>query len=214
MYEENVTVQEEQIIPEAEPETQEAETPEEERELTPEEQKLEKRKKQVTRDEKTFRHLQGFILRLVIFMAVLWVMFFVIIGLIRMPNADMYPRIDAGDLLMFYRLDKDVKFQDVIVFTKGGTKYVGRVVAVQGDEVDIPEHGGLVVNGNALSETNIFYSTQAYEGYTTFPLKLEEGQCFVLSDHRKGGEDSRYFGPVDKSEIMGTVISLMRRNTI
>ncbi len=214
MYEENATVnvQEEQNV--AEPETQETENPEEERELTPEEEKLQKREKQSKRDEKTFRHVQTFLLRLVIFVAVLWVMFFVIIGLVRMPNADMYPRIDAGDLLLFYRLDKDVKFQDVIVFSKGGTKYVGRVVAVQGDEVNIPEYGGLVVNGNALSETNIFYSTLAYEGYTTYPLTLGEGECFVLSDYRKGGEDSRYFGPVNKSEIMGTVIGLMRRTTI
>ena len=48
----------------------------------------------------------------------------------------------------------------------------------------------------------------------TFPLTLEEGECFVLADSRNGGTDSRVFGPVSKSEIEGTVITIVRRNDL
>jgi len=184
-------------------------------ELTEEEQEeLEKSRKTAKKEEKLLRHWQTFLLRLVVLILIIWVIFFLLLGLIVMPNGDMYPRIDAGDLLLFYRLDKDVKSQDVIVFTKNGTRYVGRVVAAGGETVDIPETGGLVVNGNHVQEPNIFYSTLSYEGYTEYPVTLGEDECFVLSDYRRGAEDSRYFGPVSKKDIAGTVITVLRRDRL
>lgn len=184
----------------------------ENRELTEEE--LEDRKKAAKKAEKLLRHWQTFIFRLLALIIIIWVIFFLLLGLMVMPNGDMYPRIDAGDLLLFYRLDKDVKTQDVIVFTKNDTRYVGRVVAVGGETVDIPEMGGLVVNGNSVQESNIFYSTLSYEGYTEYPVTLGADECFVLSDYRRGAEDSRYFGPVAKSDIAGTVITVLRRDRL
>ena len=137
-----------------------------------------------------------------------------------MPMEEMYPRIDAGDLVMYYRLDKDVKAQDVIAIEKetpernGKQLYILRVVAVAGDTVEVTEDQQLMINGNAMVETNIFYPTPRYEDFIDYPLTLEEGQCFVLADNRNGGTDSRYFGPVDKKEILGTVITIIRRNNL
>lgn len=186
----------------------------------PQEQKedAQKLQKKLKKSEKSVRKYEWLILRILIILVIIWVLFFVIIGLTHMPSGDMYPRVDAGDLVLFYRLDKNVSAQDVIVLNKvtadsNGKKktYILRVVAVAGDTVDI-NSSGLVVNGNNVIESNIFYRTQAYEGYMEFPITLGEGQCFVLADFRNGGEDSRYFGPVDKSEILGTVITILRRN--
>ena len=47
-----------------------------------------------------------------------------------------------------------------------------------------------------------------------YPLTLEEGECFALADSRNGGTDSRFFGPVLNSEILGTVITIVRRNAL
>ncbi len=191
----------------------------EEAETLEETRKLEKK---VARSEKAVRRYQTFILRLVVFILVVWVLFFKIIGITHMPNEDMYPRLDAGDMLMFYRLDKDVHSQDIIVLEKvtplSGNKkqlYVCRVVAKGGDTVDITKEGRLVVNNNTVIESNIFTTeTPRYEGFTTFPITLQADECFVLSDHRDGGTDSRFFGPVKKSEIVGTVITVLRRNNL
>jgi hypothetical protein len=70
------------------------------------------------------------------------------------------------------------------------------------------------VNGYTMVETNIFYETYPLEGFTEYPLKLADDECFILADQRKGTEDSRFFGPVKYSELEGTVISVMRRNNL
>ena len=143
-----------------------------------------------------------------------WLLFGWVVGLSTAPNGDMYPRMDAGDLLLYYRLDRDVKSQDVIVFEKNNTRYVGRVVAVEGDEVEITDDERLSINGSIMIERGIYAKTPRFEGYTEYPLTLGKEQCFVLVDGREGGEDSRYFGPVEKQEILGTVITLLRRNNL
>ena len=175
--------------------------------------KKEKAENTLDKSEKKLRNFQMFAIHALVFVFVIWLLFFKFIGMISMPNNDMFPRIDSGDLLMYYRLDKDPKAQDIICFRKNDTDYVARVIAVQGDTVEITD-GSLKVNGSVMAEPNIFETTTYYEGFTTYPLTLKEGECFVLSDHRNGGEDSRYFGPVSYSEIKGTVINLLRRNNL
>lgn len=183
-------------------------------------EKTRKEMKRIKRAEASVRGYQRLLLRVGILILVIWALFFQIVGLTHMPGEDMYPRVDAGDMVMFYRLDKNVSAQDVIVLEKatpdsGGKveMFVSRVVAVAGDTVEVTD-GGVIINGNHMVENNIYSTTTAYEGYTQYPLTLGEGQCFVLADSRDGGTDSRYFGPVDKSEIKGTVITVLRRMNI
>ena len=182
----------------------------------------EKLRKKIKRSEKSVKRYQWFILRLLLLVLVIWVLLFKIIGLTRMPNDNMYPRIDAGDLMLFYRLDlQNVRAQDIVVLEtetpqSNGQKqtYVLRVVAVAGDTVEVTNSGNLVINGNSMVENGIFYSTTPYEGFTAYPITLGEDEVFVLADKRNGGEDSRYFGPVKKSDLVGTVITILRRNNL
>ena len=194
---------------------------EQNREPEKREEAAKKQMKKLKSAEKGVKSYQFFLLRVIILLLVLWVLFFQVIGLTHMPTGDMSPRIDLGDFVMYYRLDKDVTKQDVVVFEKEtpdsqgkAQLFICRVVATQGDTVEITESGHLVVNGNTMIENNIFALTMPYEGFTQYPLTLEEGQCFVLADQRDGGSDSRYFGPVEKSELLGTVITIMRRNNL
>lgn len=170
--------------------------------------------KKARRAERRLSDFQRLIIKCLVFVLVLYILFGHIVGLMMMPSGDMYPRIDGGDLLMFYRLDKDPKAQDVIAFTKNDTRYVSRVAAVQGDTVEITDEGSIIINGNSVIESNIYYETYPLEGFTTYPLTLGEGECFVLADSRRGAEDSRFFGPVKYEEIIGTVITVMRRNNL
>ena len=157
------------------------------------------------------KKLLSMISSLVILFIVLWITFAFILGIKMAPNDDMKPRISAGDILVFYRIDKDATLNEVVVLKKNGTDYVGRVVARGGDEVDITKEGNLVVNGNMVIEDNIYFSTPYYEGFLEYPLTLKENEFFILADKREGGEDSRYYGPVKLKEIKGTVIGLFRR---
>ena len=208
----------EEIIREAAPEQPE-EAKEAETEQTDEvDESTQETKKELKKSEKLVRKYEFFFLRVAILLVILWLLFFKFIGLTRMPTDDMYPRFSAGDMLLFYRLNtKNVRAQDVIVIEKtpqGSNEsdtFVCRVVAVAGDTVDITDEENLIINGNTMIESNIFYRTPRYEGFVEYPITLKEGEVFVLADKREGGEDSRYFGPVKIEEIVGTVITVARR---
>ena len=182
------------------------------------------------RKRRRVRALVSFLLRTATLALVVYILFFHIVGLTTMPGTDMAPRVSAGDLLLFYRVDRSPRTQDIIVIDKavngdnsaasGGNaeaetkRFVCRVIAAPGDTVDITEEHGLQVNGNTLSENGILQATRPYDGYLEYPVVLGEGEYFVLSDARNGGADSRCFGPVKQEEIQGIVITLLRRNNL
>ena len=160
------------------------------------------------------RALRNFLIRLFLLIAVIWVLFGVVFGLTPMANADMQPAVRAGDLMLYYRLDKNLKSDDVVVFQKEGTQYTGRIVAVPGDTVEITDESDLMVNESTVVEENIFYTTPAYDSEVKYPLTLKENQYFILCDSREGAKDSRSFGAVETGEIKGKVITIVRRSGI
>lgn len=166
------------------------------------------------RRQRRIRALRSFLFRLIALAVVVYVLLFHIVGITTMPNRDMEPRMNAGDLLLFYRIERNPKPQDVVVINKAGSgeHYVLRVVACPGDTVEVTEERGLVVNGNTQIEAGIFYPTQPYESEVEYPVILKDNEYFVMADYRNGGKDSRYFGPVTQDEIQGIVITILRRN--
>ena len=201
------------------------------------------------RRKRRLRALRSLIFRTVGLALVLYVLLFHLVGLTVMPSGDMYPRLDAGDLVLFYRLEKNYRAQDIVVFDKAVNadgsaveiperpdpgffrkalnwlgfrdpdmpetqRFICRIIAAPGDTVDISDEQGLLVNGNGMIETNIFYRTRPYEGMGEYPVTLGEDEYFVLADFRNGGADSRFFGPVKAEEIQGVVITILRRNNL
>lgn len=160
------------------------------------------------------RELRNFLVRLFLLITVIGILFGVVFGLTPMANADMQPAVCAGDLMLYYRLDKNLKSDDVVVFQKEDIQYTGRIVAVPGDVVEITDESELMVNKNTVMEDNIFYTTPAYDSEVEYPLALKEDQYFILCDNREGAKDSRSFGVVDTSEIKGKVITIVRRSGI
>lgn len=158
--------------------------------------------------------LRNFLVRLFLLITVIGILFEVVFGLTPMANADMQPAVCAGDLMLYYRLDKNLKSDDVVVFQKEDIQYTGRIVAVPGDVVEITDESELMVNKNTVMEDNIFYTTPAYDSEVEYPLALKEDQYFILCDNREGAKDSRSFGVVDTSEIKGKVITIVRRSGI
>lgn len=160
------------------------------------------------------RALRNFLVRLFLLIMVIGILFGVVFGLTPMANADMQPAVCAGDLMLYYRLDKNLKSDDVVVFQKEGIQYTGRIVAVPGDVVEITDESDLMVNKSTVMEDNIFYTTPAYDSEVEYPLTLKEDQYFILCDNREGAKDSRSFGVVDTGEIKGKVITIVRRSGI
>ena len=158
--------------------------------------------------------IKSFFTRLVVMIVMIYIMFFVIFGLQPMSNDDMKPRISAGDLMLFYRLETRINSSDVVVFRKDGKTYTGRVVAKGGDKVEVTDDSSLKINDSTMIESDIFYSTPKYEDYIQYPVTLQQDEYFILCDYRNGAKDSRYFGPVKEKEIMGKVITIIRRSNL
>ena len=122
-----------------------------------------------------------------------------------------------GDYLLvlsnvFYRNPKQ---GDVIVASKetfdNGAPIVKRVIATEGQVVDIDFNQGVVyVDGEALDEPYTFTGTNVAEG-TQFPLVVEEGCVFLMGDNRNESMDSRdpEIGQVDTREILGKAVFLL-----
>lgn len=170
--------------------------------------------KKHTTPVRKLRYARAFVMEFFCVVLIIYVFFSFVFGIFVAPNDDMYPVAASGDLMMYYRLDKDVLSKDIIFFEEDGVMRTARVIARGGDTVDITEDGGVIVNGNTIIETNIHTPTYRYEGYIDYPVKLGEDECFVLCEARNGTEDSRYFGPVHKSMIKGTTILVLRRNSL
>ena len=103
---------------------------------------------------------------------------------------------------------------DVIVASKdsfdNGAPIVKRVIATEGQEVNIDFQSGIVyVDGVALDEPYTMTPTNNPEGIA-FPLVVEEGCIFVMGDNRNASKDSRdpEIGQIDRREILGKVIFL------
>ena len=160
------------------------------------------------------RDIKGFLFRLLIFVAFIVLVFYGLFGLYAVSNDEMVPRISPGDLILFFRFDDDYLADDVVIYQANGEKHVGRVVATSGDTVEIGSEGGLYINGNYEVEQEIYFDTYAFEVYQEYPVTLEDGEYFLLADNRENAKDSRYYGPIPSGQIVGKVISLMRRGKL
>ena len=126
-----------------------------------------------------------------------------------------------GDYLLllsntFYH---EPKQGDIIVVSKesfdDGAAFVKRVIATEGQTVDIDFEKGIVyVDGEALKEDYINNLTTT-SGGVQFPLVVEENCVFALGDNRSISMDSRYLdiGQIDSREILGKAIFLMMPGT-
>jgi len=107
------------------------------------------------------------------------------------------------------------KYGDVIVASKqsfkNGEPIIKRVIATEGQVVDIDFNAGIVyVDGVALDEPYTNTPTNLEEGIQ-FPVTVKNGCVFVMGDNRNSSKDSRNpeIGQIDCREILGKAIFLI-----
>ena len=92
---------------------------------------------------------------------------------------------------------------DVIVFRyprDPSRDFVKRVIGIPGDTVRITNSGIVSVDGVRLSEP---YTNDLTNYYGPESWTLTTGQYFVLGDNRGDSSDSRDWGPVPRTDIIG-----------
>ena len=147
--------------------------------------------------------------------------FLLLFRIIVVSGDSMYSTLLDGDYLLllsnlFY---KEPEAGDIIVISKetydNGAPIVKRVIATEGQTVDIDfEKGAVYVDGIELQEDYINNLTHQSRGMT-FPLTVEKNCLFVMGDNRGVSLDSRYseIGQIDNREVLGKALFLMLPGT-
>lgn len=141
---------------------------------------------------------------------IVWLMFTFVLGFNIHYGNNMHPAIRDGDLVISYRLQSPY-INAAVLYTHDGKTNVGRVIALEGSEVNITDNGTLTVNGVLPSEEVYYPTLPAEDSEVKYPYTVEKGKVFILNDFRTDVSDSRTFGAVDAGEIQGPLLLTMRR---
>jgi signal peptidase I len=166
-----------------------------------------------TTERSFLRELGSLAIKVAIIVGAVLLVFTFVYGLHYSIEPGMSPTVKDGDLVMFYRWDKDYKAGDLILLTFQGKKQVRRVIASAGDKVDITEEG-LFINGELQQEPEITRKTIRYDEGIEFPVTLGKNEVFVLGDARESATDSRIYGSVNVKDIHGKVITVLKRRSL
>lgn len=166
-------------------------------------------KKRVIQKRKT---VVSEIVKLTFTIGIIALLLFVVFGFAVVDGNSMYPALRDGDLVMFYRLENSYTAGDIIAFhlDADGKNYVKRVVAREGDVVNIDnESGYLIVNGSVMTDEVLFPTTSSGDTIS-YPYKVPENCVFVMGDNREKSIDSRTFGAIDCGYIKGKLMLVLR----
>lgn len=159
------------------------------------------------------QEIRSLALKIVYVLAAFFIVFTFIFGLHRNLSAGMQPSLRDGDLLFYYRLDHDFRANNVVVFEYQDELIASRVIAVEGDTVNITDRG-LEINGHVIYEPEIYSPTTQFKNGPTFPLTVEHDTVFCLGDNREHANDSRIVGLIEKKDIKGKVMGVIRRRNL
>ena len=154
---------------------------------------------------------------LVYLLAVVMIVFMLLFRIVIVSGSSMYSTLLDGDWLLVTGsvLYQEPKHGDIIVASKDsfndGEPIIKRVIATEGQTVDIDFEAGIVfVDGVPLEEDYTYTPTNAQEGIV-FPITIADGCIFVMGDNRNGSKDSRHpsIGMIDTREVLGRAVFLL-----
>ena len=173
--------------------------------------------KRLSRDEVPFRWLYEWVQALVTVVLCAVVVFAFAARLVLVSGPSMRETLQDQDCLVVLSplLCGDYEAGDIVIIQResfrDGEPIVKRIIATEGQTVDIDFDAGVVyVDGAALEEDYIRQPTYLEEGLE-FPCTVPEGCVFVMGDNRNDSDDSRDpdLGPVDTREILGRAVFVL-----
>ncbi len=125
---------------------------------------------------------------------------------LRITGSSMKPTLNEGEIVLAMRT-KNFKSGDVIAFYYDNKILIKRVIAAQGQYVDIRENGSVLVDGEMLEEPYLLEKALG-ECNIQLPYQVGEGQIFVMGDDRQISLDSRstVVGTVSEEKVLGRVV--------
>jgi signal peptidase I len=147
-----------------------------------------------------------------------------VVATYSIPSGSMEPTLQIGDRIMVNKLSYDLHGVDrgnIVVFTTPPNEdcagppvadLVKRVIGLPGEIISL-EDGNVYINGRLLPEPFLppDVRTDNYPGPSTnayalhHPYRIPAGDVYVMGDNRPKSCDSRFWGPIRESTIVGKV---------
>lgn len=135
------------------------------------------------------------------------------------PSLSMYPTFEVGDQLAVEKVTKRIRSpnrNEIVVFNppqnfrdlvgdgskKAKEALIKRIVAVEGDQVEVKMGGKLFVNGVMQDEP---FTAEDAE-YEFGPVIVPEGDVLVLGDNRNHSLDGHIWGFLPKENVIGRAV--------
>ncbi len=130
----------------------------------------------------------------------------------EVEQQSMETTLEPGQYVLVDKLTprfSDYKRGDIIVFhapasadPTGTQNFIKRVIGVGGETVEIHD-GHVFVNGTQINEPYLDEGVLTTAPTGAGKWTLQKDQLFVLGDNRENSRDSRSFGPISTSSVLG-----------
>lgn len=166
-------------------------------------------KKQLVREQYRMRYLRTLrstVMILVCVAATAVLLATLVFPVLQVVGTSMEPTLKNGEVLVAV---KNGKFRrgDIVAFYYNNKILLKRVIAVDGEYVEIAEDGTVSVNNQVLDEPYLSDKSLG-ECDIEIPYQVPDGRIFVMGDHRATSVDSRSksIGAIADEYIVGRVI--------
>ena len=140
------------------------------------------------------------------------------------PSGSMEPTLEIGDRILVQKVFfnwHDLHEGAIVVFARppadtmcvvaGQNDLVKRVIALPGQSV-YSLGNDVFVDGRELSEPYVTQPLGTPVASKQHPFKVPEGELYVMGDNRSDSCDSRSWGPIRGSSVVGKAILLLWNN--
>lgn len=132
------------------------------------------------------------------------------------PSTSMYPTLKAGDRIVVEKVSTSVQRGDIIVFRRPAAEDCGgppvpdlvkRVIGLPGETISAHD-GKVFVTDHLLRQPWLPPGRRTYTA-TFGPTKIPADNYFVMGDNRVDSCDSRMWGTVNQSLVVGKVFMIL-----
>ncbi|MGD0558094.1 MAG: signal peptidase I [Streptosporangiaceae bacterium] len=140
------------------------------------------------------------------------------------PSSSMVPTLQVNDRILVQKAFfswHDIREGNIVVFTHpprdacGPGDLVKRVIGLPGQTI-YSSGNNIYINGRLLSEPYLPHpdplGPAIPDASRQHPYKIPAGDFYVMGDNRAISCDSRYWGPIKGSSIVGKVVLVWWRN--
>jgi signal peptidase I len=139
-----------------------------------------------------------------------------VVGTYFIPSCSMSPTLHIGDRIVVDKLSYNfhsVHRGDIVVFSRPPGEadtsipdLVKRVIGLPGETISSGPHSEVFINGKLIDQPWLTPAARANPGIPIRTQKIPPGYYFVMGDNRGESEDSRYFGTISGSLIVGHAV--------